>query len=207
MPPLDGGVAEVAARQHGLVTRPQLARVGIDDEGIARRARKGTLHRVHQGVYAVGHPNLTTHGRWAAAVLACGPGCALSHLDAAALWGFYDASGPRVHVLTASYRKASGICIHRARRLHPDDITEHDGIPVTSVARTLVDLTDLLASDRILRAIREAEFLKLLDHDALNAAVQRARGRRNLSSAKDRARVSTAPVRSCATSSSIGSSN
>jgi predicted transcriptional regulator of viral defense system len=160
-------------------------RAGIDDDGIARRVRKGTLHRVHQGVYAVGHPKLTTHGRWAAAVLACGPGCALSRLDAAALWGFYDASGPRVHVLTASYRKVRGICTHRARRLHPDDITEHHGIPVTSVARTLVDLTDLLAPDRILRAIREAEFLKPLDHDALNAAVQRARGRRNVAVIKN----------------------
>lgn len=172
-------MAALAAQQHGLVTRPQLASLGIDDKGIGRRARKGLLHRVHQGVYAVGHPKLTTHGRWAAAVLACGPGSVLSHLDAAALWGIYDASGPRVHVLAASNRPAGGICVHRARRIHPDDKTERDGIPVTSVARTLVDLTDLLAPDRILRAVREAEFLKLLDHDALNAAVERARGRRN----------------------------
>lgn len=192
-------MAALAARQHGLVTRPQLARVGVDDDGIARRVRKGMLHRVHQGVYAVGHPKLTTHGRWAAAVLACGPGSALSHLDAAALWGIYDASGPRVHVLAPSSRRVSGICVHRARRIHPDDVTELHGIPVTSVARTLVDLTDLLAPDRILRAIREAEFLQLLDHDALEAdatwqsSSTRSRG-------IDRAR-------SCATSSSIGSSN
>jgi hypothetical protein len=78
----DTGVALIAARQHGPITRPQLARLGIDDNGIARRRRKGTLHRVHQGVYAVGHPSLTTRGRWAAAVLACGPAAALSHIDA-----------------------------------------------------------------------------------------------------------------------------
>jgi len=177
-------MAEVAARQHGLVTRPQLAGVGIHDDGIARRVRKGMLHRVHQGVFAVGHPALTAHGRWLAAVLACGPGSLLSRLDAAALWGIYHASGPRVHVLTAWHREATGICVHRARRLHPDDVAEHEGIPVTSVARTLVDLTDLLAGDRVLRALREAEYLRLLDHDALNAAVERARGRRNLGALK-----------------------
>jgi very-short-patch-repair endonuclease len=175
-------MAMIAAEQHGLVTRPQLARLGIDDAGVRRRVRKGSLHRVHQGVYAVGHPNLTTEGRWAAAVLACGPGSALSHLDAAALWAIYDASGPRVHVLTSANRPVSGICVHRARRLHRDDVTEHRGIPVTSVARTLVDLTDVLPEDRVLRAVREAEFRQLLDHDALNAAVERARTRRNIRS-------------------------
>jgi predicted transcriptional regulator of viral defense system len=176
----DQGIAVLAGRQHGLVTRPQLARVGIDDDGIRRRVRKGTLHRIHQGVHAVGHANLTTHARWAAAVLACGPGSALSHLDAARLWAIYDAAGPRVHVLAASNREVSGIWVHRARRLHPDHVTERDGVSVTTVARTLIDLTDILSQDRILRAIREAEFRRLLDYDALSASVGRARGRRNV---------------------------
>lgn len=119
-----------------------------------------------------------------AAVLACGPGSVLSHLDAAALWKIYDGEGARVHVTTAtrSGQRLPGIRIHRARRIDDADLAVKDGIPVTTVARTLVDLTDVLGRDRILRAIREAEFLRLLDLDALTAAVKRAHGRRRLSS-------------------------
>lgn len=124
---------------------------------------------------------MTVKGRWMAAVVACGQGAVLSHLDAAALWRIYDWAGARVHVTVGTSRRAAGLWLHRARRLHPDDVTVRDGIPVTTVARTLVDLTDVLGSDRVLRAIREAEFLRLLDLDALNAAVQRAHGRRRLS--------------------------
>ncbi len=154
--------------------------IGIDDGAIRRRVVQGRLHRVHQGVYAVGHPTLTVEGRWMAAVIACGQGAVLSHLDAAALWRIYEGTGARVHVTVGSSRRAAGLWIHRARRLHPDDVTVRDGIPVTTVARTLVDLTDVLGSDRVLRAIREAEFLRLLDHQALSAAVERAHGRKRL---------------------------
>jgi hypothetical protein len=174
----------LAARQHGVVGRTQLGGCGIDDDGIARRVRKGALHRVHRGVYAVGYPSLTAHGRWMAAALACGKGAVLSHLDAAALWKIYDGAGARVHVTAPSQRAAAGLWTHRARRLHAEDVTVHDLIPVTTVARTLVDLTDLLGRDRLLRAIREAEYLRLLDPIALDAAVQRARGRRRLEALK-----------------------
>jgi hypothetical protein len=166
------------------VSRRQLMAIGIDDSGIRRRVAQGRLHRVHQGVYAVGHPTLTAEARWMAAVIACGQGAVLSHLDAAALWRIYKGTGARVHVTVASSRRAAGLWVHRARRLHLDDVTVKKGIPVTTVARTLVDLTDVLGSDRVLRAIREAEFLRLLDHQALNAAVQRAHGRRRLSGLK-----------------------
>jgi Protein of unknown function (DUF559) len=158
--------------------------IGMDDSGVRRRVAQGRLHRVHQGVYAVGHPTLTGEARWMAAVMACGQGAVLSHLDAAALWRIYEGTGARVHVTVGSSRRAAGLWVHRARRLHPEDVTAKQGIPVTTVARTLVDLTDVLGSDRLLRAIREAEFLRLLDHQALNAAVQRAHGRRRLSSLK-----------------------
>jgi hypothetical protein len=114
--------------------------------------------------------------------MAGGPGTVLSHLDAAALWKVYKGRGALIHVTTTtrSARKLPGIRAHRTRRLHPDDVTVKDGVPVTSVARTLVDLTDALGRDRILRAIREAEFLRLLDLDALDAAVRRAHGRKRL---------------------------
>jgi predicted transcriptional regulator of viral defense system len=87
----DRRLARIAARQHGLVSRRQLRAVGIDDGGIKRRISQGRLHRVHQGVYAVGHPRLTREGRWMAAVIACGQRAVLSHLDAAALWKIHEA--------------------------------------------------------------------------------------------------------------------
>jgi very-short-patch-repair endonuclease len=160
-------------------------KMGMNDAAIRRRLAKGSLHRVHPGVYAVGYPSLTAEGRWMAAVLACGRGAVLSHLDAAVLWSIYKSQGARVHVTVLSRRAVPGLWIHRARHLDPDDVTTKDGIPVTTVARTLVDLTDLLAEDRVLRAIREAEYLKLLDPQTLTAAVKRAHGRRRIAALKN----------------------
>jgi predicted transcriptional regulator of viral defense system len=172
----------MAARQHGLVSHRQLAAVGLSQTAVAGRVEKGQLERVHRGVYAVGHLQRTSESRWMAAVMACGSETVLSNLDAAAHWRIYDGEGARVHVTTIRHsgRRLDGVQVHRARRLHPDDVTVKDGIPVTTVARTLVDLTDVLTSERVLRALREADFLGLLDVDALSAAVERAHGRKRL---------------------------
>ena len=180
----DVRTARLAARQHGLVTSRQLAAVGLTRNAIRRRVAKGRLHRVHPGVYVVGNPLLTREGRWIAAVMAAGPGAALSHPDAAALWDFYDGVGARVHVTAKRRRFVEGVIVHRTRRLDPDEVTNKDGIPVTTVERTFVDLTDQLNEDRLLRAMREAEFKRLLDLDTLNAAVERAHGRRKLAALK-----------------------
>jgi very-short-patch-repair endonuclease len=165
-----------------MATHRQLAAVGIRGSAITRRVAAGRLVRVYPGVYAVGHVPHTREARWIAAVMACGPGAVLSHLDAAALWQIYESRGTAVHVTTTSRggRSLSGIQAHRARKLHHADVTVKDAIPVTTVARTLIDLTDVLSDDRILRAMREAEYLKLLDIDTLIAAVERANGRRRL---------------------------
>jgi very-short-patch-repair endonuclease len=163
-----------------VVSHRQLAAVGIGHNAIARRVAAGRLHRVHRGVYAVGHVPLTQHARWMAAVVACGQGAVLSHLDAAVLWGFQDRLGPQIHVTVKWQRSVRGLVIHRSRRLDAADVTDRDGIPVTTVERTLVDLTEQLSPDRLLRAMREAEYLRLLDLDTLNAAVERAHGRKRL---------------------------
>jgi very-short-patch-repair endonuclease len=164
-----------------MVTYRQLEAIGIRGSAVTRRVASGRLERIYTGVFAVGHRQRTPEARWMAAVMACGPGAVLSHLDAAGLWEIYDGRGARIHVTTTKFpRERPGIRPHRARRLDDADVTEKDGIPVTTVARTVVDLTDVLGRDRLLRAIREAEYLRLLDLDALDAAVRRAHGRRRL---------------------------
>ena len=175
-------LARIAGRQHGVVTLRQLEAIGIGGTSVKRRVSSGRLVRLYRGVYAVGHVQRTRETRWIAAVMASGRGCFLSYFDATALWRIYETRSATIHVTTTaqSVRKLPGIKVHRARRLDPADVTTKDGIPVTTVARTLVDLTDVLPSDRILRAMREAEYLKLLDIDSLIAAVQRANGRRRL---------------------------
>jgi Transcriptional regulator, AbiEi antitoxin/Protein of unknown function (DUF559) len=165
-----------------VVTLRQLDAMGIGRTSVKRRVASGRLVRLYRGVYAVGHVPRTRETRWIAAVMASGRGSVLSHLDAASLWQIYKSHGANIHVTTTapSVRKLPGIRVHRARTLDPADVTKKDAIPVTTVPRTLIDLTDLLPSDRILRAMREAEYLRLLDTDTLIAAVQRAKGRRNL---------------------------
>jgi predicted transcriptional regulator of viral defense system len=181
-PPPDARLARIAARQHGVVTHRQLAAIGIRGSALTRRVAAGRLQRLYRGVYAVGHMQRTREAAWIAAVMACGPGAVLSHLDAAALWSIYETRHRTIHVTVpgGAGRKLPGIAAHRARKLDPADVTVKDGIPVTTVARTLIDLTDLLPSDRILRAIREAEYLQLLDHPTLIAAVERANGRQRI---------------------------
>src|SRR5919198_5554708 len=89
-PPTDAAVEALAGRQHGVVARTQLRGLGLSASAIDRRVQAGRLHVVHRGVYAVGHPVLGPDGRRMAAVLACGPGAALSHASAAALWGLRE---------------------------------------------------------------------------------------------------------------------
>lgn len=117
-----------------------------------------------------------------AAVMASGPGAALSHLSAAALWQIYESFAALIHVTTTtrSPRRLPGIRAHRSRRLDDADVTSRHGIPVTSVARTLVDLSDVLSLDRLLRVIREAEFRHVFDLGEVETAMSRAHGRRRL---------------------------
>ena len=101
-------MAALAWRQHGLMSRRQLTVLGIRANAVAHRVALGRLHRVHQGVYALGHLERTSGPRWMAAVIACGSGTVLSHLDAAALWGIYKGAGALVHVTTTSARGRTG---------------------------------------------------------------------------------------------------
>src|SRR3954449_10626392 len=96
--PDEGAMAELAARQHGVLSRRQLYELGFGPRSIDRRLEIGRLHRLHRGVYAVGHRGISGLGHWMAAVLACGPTAVLSHRSAAALWGLRPSEARLVDV-------------------------------------------------------------------------------------------------------------
>jgi very-short-patch-repair endonuclease len=174
-------LAALAARQHGVVTAAQLKRLGLADSTIKHRADFGRLHRVHRGVYAVGHAKLSQQGEWMAAVLAAGEVAVLASLSAAVLWQAWRRRLDTIHVLAPTKRRArAGFEIRTTRSLHPSDHTIHDGIPVTTMARTLVDLTDVLTVHQLANVIHEASFRNRFDRAATRAAVERAHGRRHL---------------------------
>jgi very-short-patch-repair endonuclease len=157
-------VARVAGRQHGVVATQQLRRAGIHEPGVHHRLRSGRLHRIHRGVYAVGHPGLSLEGGWMAAVLACGKGAFLSHRSAAALWGLLPAVAGPVQVTipgTGSRRMRKGIRIHRSRTLTQAQTTRLRNIPLTSPARTLADLRGSVSAADLRRATRQATVLGL----------------------------------------------
>lgn len=162
----DAVIARLVKGQHGVVSVRQLRAAGIAEHRVLHRARIGRLHRIHRGVYAVGHRHLSQEGRFMAAVLACGEG-ALSHLSAAWLWDLLDAPLSPVDVTipgTAGRRARIGIHVHRSPSV-PEVTTIHRGIPVTTPARTIEDLRRSGVPDsRVRYAIRQAE----LKHLALN---------------------------------------
>jgi very-short-patch-repair endonuclease len=176
---VDAEIAALAVRQHGVVTTRQLAALGLPQRAVAHRAAAGRLHRVHRGVYAVGHPILTANGRRMAAVLACGPGAALSHASAAALWEIRPTSATRIDVTVrsaAGRAKRPGLRVHRTSALREDEVTEHQAIRVTTPARTLLDLASSLPRRALERALDQAALMELFDLRALQAAVDRHRG-------------------------------
>jgi Transcriptional regulator, AbiEi antitoxin len=174
-------LGELARRQWGVVTRAQLTELGVRDRGIADWVRRGRLQRLYRGVYAVGHDRLMREGRWLAAVLACGPGSVLSHRDAAVLWDLRQSNSAYIDVTVPSRngrRRQAGIRVHRSGRLRRDEATVRNGIPVTTVARTLLDLADVLDRQALKRVITEAEYLNRFDLTALAAVVKANPGRR-----------------------------
>jgi very-short-patch-repair endonuclease len=176
----EGTIAELAGRQYGVVSRDQLLRVGLESGAIGRRIRAGRLHRLHPGVYAVGHRVISREGRWMAAVLAAGPGAVLSHWSAAALWMIRPNSRSVIDVTTPQKSRSwKGIRRHHAP-LPADEITVEEGIPVTTVPRTIFDLAATEAEDVVENLLREMEFLELRDRLSLRDLVERYPGRRGV---------------------------
>jgi hypothetical protein len=175
-------IAELAGRQHGLVARRQLLAAGIRRGSIGSRLERGALHAVHRGVYAVGHPKMTTEGRWMAAVLVGGDGTVLSHRSAGQLWGLIRHSPLPPEVTRPEHFKSrSGLVGHHAS-LPPDETGRVLGIPVTSAPRTLFDLASLLSGHQLERAFNEAEVQRLVDRLSLPELIARYPRHRGLAS-------------------------
>jgi len=175
----DRALGALAERQHGVIARRQLQDLGLGRRAIGHRLERGRLLAVHRGVYAVGHRSLSRRGRWMAAVLAAGPGAVLSHRSAADLWGILQSARPRIDVTRAGRRHGGlGIELFHCARLREDEVTKHEGIPVTTVSRTLLDLAAVLPPQRLERALREAEVRRLGDPSSLGALLERHPRRR-----------------------------
>jgi very-short-patch-repair endonuclease len=187
----DRWLAAAAERQYGVVGRWQLIEVGWSDGAIKARVRHGRLHPLYAGVYRVGHVLLQREGRWMAAVLASGPDAVLSHWSAAALWAIRPNSRSIIDV-TCPYKSRTRAGIRRHHKALPaDEITVEEGIPVTSVPRTIFDLAATESDDVVENLLREMEFLELRDRLSLQDLIDRyprRRGVRRVATAVERLR-------------------
>jgi hypothetical protein len=157
---VDSLVAERAV--WGVISTAELLECGISRRMIERRALAGRLHRIHRGVYAVGHARLTQEGRFLAAVLACGPRAALSHFSAAVHWGLLERIERFPDVTAPTGRQHRGINTHKSHSLL-SDVVVHRDIPTTTPQRTLADLKRIRAPTKTLtRARRQAQTLGLI---------------------------------------------
>jgi very-short-patch-repair endonuclease len=172
-------LAALANRQHGVVSIRQLRRLGYTHRSVQVGTASGHLHRLHQGVYAVGHTNISLEGHCLAGVLASGPRALLSHFSAGWLLGLIATRPIPVHVTTPVPRKRRGsIRIHRSGTLTDADRTLEQGIPVTSVARTALDLAAVVRFRSLRRAIRRSEELRVFDLADFRSVLTRNRGHR-----------------------------
>jgi hypothetical protein len=175
-------LAALAGRQYGVVSIRQLETVlGYSRATVQREVEAGRLHLVDHGVYAVGHTELSLQGQCVAAVLAVGPGSLLSYWSAAWLWGLLDTSPRPFHVTGPGPRRLRDrppVRVHRARNLVAADRALRERIPVTSLARTLLDLAEVLKPKRLSKALERAERMEEFDGREVRAVCLRSRAHR-----------------------------
>jgi hypothetical protein len=179
---IDRRIANLAAAQHGVVSRGALLEAGISRNAILHRLENGRLHLLYRGVYAVGHRVLTPNGVRMAAVSAGGPGAVLSHRSAAALWGLRPSEAIEL-TLPRGRRPLPGIRVYRIP-IRSDEISRVNSIPVTSVPRTLFDLAAVLPRHQVEKAVNEAEVQRRLDPLSLRDLVDRYPRRHGVSMIK-----------------------
>ncbi len=179
-------MVEFAQRQHGVVTRRQLFALGLSRHAVDNRIARDLLQPVFPGVYVLGGRPVTADGRRMAAVLACGPGAVLSHRSAARLWGVFPYEASRIEVSRPAARRTKhhGILLRQARLL-PDEVTEVDGIPVTSIFKTIFDLAAVCSTREVERAFHETEVRQLTDRVSLPQLLERHPGRRGAGTVRE----------------------
>lgn len=177
-PSLSGTVWRLARRQHDMVARSQLLALGLSDAAIRHRIVKGRLHPKFRGVYAVGSPHITRRGWWTGAVLRCGSLAVLSDDSAGELMAIVSGHVWPIHVSVprSACPRCSSIRIHRRSDLIPEDVTIVDGIPVTTPARTLLDLAARLSSVELEACVNAADKLEFIDPEELRSYVAARRG-------------------------------
>jgi hypothetical protein len=170
-------VAELASRQDGVVGHDQLHALGLRDDAIQHRLLLGRLHVVFRGAYAVGHTRISWRGRLRAAAHACGATALISHRSAAALHNLRRSQSRLIHVTVAGggHEHRPGIVLHRVRNVRAADVANVDGIPVTSPARTCLDMAAIVSPHVLDEILEEAERHRVLDLTAFTAVCGRGR--------------------------------
>ena len=178
---------ELVESQHGVVSRAQLLALGFSPDAVKHRIAKGRLHPIWRGVYAVGRPDLTKHGRWMAAVMSCGHDAVLSHASAAALWQIGNERKDRIEISVAAraFRRRPGIVVHRRKSLTSEELTIHEDIPVAVPVCTLIDIALGLSRGSLEAAIIEADKRGLTDPDELRLAVDSLPRRPGIAKVRD----------------------
>lgn len=201
-PHVDHLIAQAAAPRGGVITRPRLRSLGLTDDEIDYRVRTGRLHRVRRGVYLVGHPHLCGHAHRWAALLACGRGAVLSHRSAAAEWDMLRTPATVVYVTVPSHAgraRRRGIRVARSTTLRPAVVAERNGLPVTSVARTLLDVAATESHRTLEMAVEGADAAGVFDLADIHRLAPRGtgvRGAKALYAVLDDALIGTTITRS-----------
>jgi hypothetical protein len=177
-------LAELATRQYGVVSTRQLEGLGYGRNSVAKAAKAGRLHRVHRGVYVVGYRRLSWRGRCMAAVLGSSPSVA-SHLSAGWIWGLLRFRPDTMHVTSPSARRAKRSFIVHQADLPVADRMICEGIPVTSVARTILDLSVSRTAQQIRGQIQRGDDLKVFDLREMRDLLARSNGHRGKARVED----------------------
>lgn len=193
---VDRVIREVAAGQHGVVTRRQLIAAGVRRGAVERRVRSGHLAPIHRGIYRVG-PVVAPRAGEMAAVLACGEAALLSHQSAAHLWeiGGTDRGNAPVHVSVRAGRPAPrGVRVHRVRAIRPAEVTTVDEVPVTTPARTLLDLSASAEARELERAVAEAFARRLTSRSEIQELIAHYPRRPGIARLRSLLEVATGPA-------------
>jgi hypothetical protein len=170
----------IAARQRDLVTIEQLLATGLPRATIYDQVARGVLHRRHRGVYSLGGAPLSPEAEQLAALLACGPGAALRRLSAAQLYGCSRFPAQLIEIVSPRRRKVAGARDHHCRTLSSRDVTDFNGIPVTTAHRMFVDLADALTPHQLANVVHQAAYRGRYVEAAIRDVMARMNGRHHL---------------------------